>query len=391
MAEPAAPAERLHALDSLRAVAMLLGIVLHALCSFIAIPFQWPAHDVLRSPVFDAIVYAIHGFRMVVFFFMAGFFAHLLLERRGPREFAVQRARRIGIPFLAGLVLIIPLVLLIWVWADPVFVARMAERNPPSLWTYPTAHLWFLEVLLFLYALALAIRWACLRWTPGLPPRLDAIYDRLLPTPLKPFAFVPFTVALLWFGPFVPEIDHAGMRLLPGWQTIGYYGLFFAAGWWLHRRLHLLDHLRRWLPLYFGLAVLAFFTVGGTMRAIGGARPTPELKLLALFAAATYSWCMTFALTGLFLKIASAHSAWMRYLSDASYWWYLWHIPPIMVLQVLVAPLEVPALLKIAVIVGGTLAVLWPTYHFYVRYTWMGRLLNGPREQPLPAVQPAPA
>ena len=84
---PAHP-ERLHALDSLRAIAMLLGIVLHAMMSFIVTPVKWPAHDTQRSFAFDAIVYMIHGFRMPLFFFLAGFFAHLLVERMGVHEFA---------------------------------------------------------------------------------------------------------------------------------------------------------------------------------------------------------------------------------------------------------------------------------------------------------------
>ena len=111
---------------------------------------------------------------------------------------------------------------------------------------------------------------------------------------------------------------------------------------------------------------------------------------LAWGAAATYSWSMTFALTGLFLRVASSHRAWMRYLADASYWWYLLHIPPVMVLQTIVAPWAMHPLLKLLVIIGGTVVVVWPTYQLFVRYTWVGRLLNGPRVRPLVA-QSAPA
>ena len=40
---------RLHALDGLRAAAMLLGIVLHAAASFIVTPFPWIVRDVSRN------------------------------------------------------------------------------------------------------------------------------------------------------------------------------------------------------------------------------------------------------------------------------------------------------------------------------------------------------
>ena len=70
--------ERLHALDNLRAVAMLLGIVLHAALSFMTLPIPWIARDVSRNFGFDVLAGFIHGFRMQLFFFLAGFFGHLL-------------------------------------------------------------------------------------------------------------------------------------------------------------------------------------------------------------------------------------------------------------------------------------------------------------------------
>ena len=106
------------------------------------------------------------------------------------------------------------------------------------------------------------------------------------------------------------------------------------------------------------------------------------LKLAALCAAALYAWSMTFAITGLFLRFASGHRPWMRYLADASYWCYLWHLPLVMWLQVLVAKLPLNGWVKFAFILSVTIAVLLPTYHWFVRYTWIGRMLNGPRERP---------
>lgn len=384
--------ERLHALDSLRAVAMLLGIVLHAMMSFIVTPFPWPAHDVHRSFAFDSAIYLIHGFRMPLFFFLAGFFAHLLVQRDGLQVFARQRVERIGLPFVAGLVVIIPLVALVWLWSDPAGHASESARRSGNLLLYPTGHLWFLEMLLFLYALALGGHALLRRAPPAWMTRMDAGFDWLLQRRLKPLLLALPTMLLLSFGPFVPEIDHPGVELLPGWQAVAYYALFFGAGWWMHRRLHLLDTLRRWLALYFAIAFVCYFLVGVGVRGLEQRIGDPTaMKLLAWGAAATYSWSLTFALTGLFLKIASAHKAWMRYLADASYWWYLWHIPPVMVLQAIVAPWAMHPLLKLLLVIAGTVAVLWPTYQLFVRYTWIGRLLNGPREPPAPAAQPAVA
>ena len=91
--------QRYHGLDGLRGFAMLLGIVLHGSLPYFSringFEFVWPADDdqsVLLALVFDFI----HTWRMPTFFLMAGFFAHLVLERRSTSVFIVDRLKRIG-------------------------------------------------------------------------------------------------------------------------------------------------------------------------------------------------------------------------------------------------------------------------------------------------------
>jgi glucans biosynthesis protein C len=384
--------ERFHALDSLRATAMLLGIVLHAAVSLTPVPIPWPARDVSRSESFIPLAGFIHGFRMQVFFFLAGFFAHLLWRRLGTRAFLRQRALRIGAPFVAGLLVLIPAILLLWTWADSrsggtfVAMARQQQGQAPSLLSYPTAHLWFLEMLLILYVLAVAVaRLGQWRVVADCLPRIDAGFDWLMRQPLKPVMLAVPTFALLWLGPQIPEIDRAGMQLLPSMAAIAYYGLFFTVGWWMHRRLHLVDQMRNWLLPYFGLALAAFVLLGGGMKlsmSPGAAAHWTSIKFTALAAAALYSWCMTFAVTGLFLRFASGHRPWARYMADASYWWYLVHVPIVMAVQIWIADWPVNGWLKLLLILAVAGAVLLPSYHYLVRYTWIGRILNGPRLRP---------
>ena len=386
-AETASAGERLHALDSLRATAMLLGIVLHAAASLALVPFPWPIRDVSANAGFDALLGFIHGFRMQVFFFLAGFFAHLVWRRLGTRGFLRQRGQRIGIPLVAGMLILIPVMGLLWRWGDSLSGSTFSaeqERNL-SLLSYPTAHLWFLEMLLILYLLAMALArlWNVPR-ALNLLPRIDAGFDWLMRQRLKPLMLAVPTAALLWLGPRIPELDEAGMRLIPRVQAMAYYGLFFAVGWWLHRRSHLVDVLRGWLVPYFLVALVAFFVLGGSLQAAampGAARHWTAIKLTAVTAMALYAWCMTFAVTGLFLQFASGHRPWVRYLADASYWWYLLHLPIVMALQIWIHDWHLNGMLKLLLMLAVTSAILWPSYHWLVRYTWVGRLLNGPRSR----------
>ena len=60
------PVARRHDLDALRAIAMLLGIVLHVALSFSTIP--WLVTDSRTSRFYNVLFSAIHGFRMPLFF-----------------------------------------------------------------------------------------------------------------------------------------------------------------------------------------------------------------------------------------------------------------------------------------------------------------------------------
>lgn len=95
--------ERLHALDAVRGFALLLGIVFHSTMSFLNAPqHAWLIVDKDPSTTLSVVFYVLHMFRMATFFFIAGFFAHLLFHRRGQRAFVRDRLRRIGLPLVVG-------------------------------------------------------------------------------------------------------------------------------------------------------------------------------------------------------------------------------------------------------------------------------------------------
>src|SRR2546429_6907051 len=92
---------RYHSLDALRGVMVLLGIYLHAAVAYSEYG-NWPWKDGSTTRLFDVSLGLIHAFRMPVFYVMAGFFAALLLERRGAPGFLGNRAIPILLSLSAG-------------------------------------------------------------------------------------------------------------------------------------------------------------------------------------------------------------------------------------------------------------------------------------------------
>ena len=125
---PHTSASRRHDLDALRAIAMLLGIALHAALSFSDVP--WVVQDSQKNEVFGLIFLAVHGFRMPLFFLVSGFFTAMLWRKRGLRSLVKHRAKRILLPCLLGLVTIVPA--MGWVSTQVNQPAQAADGQPES-------------------------------------------------------------------------------------------------------------------------------------------------------------------------------------------------------------------------------------------------------------------
>ena len=102
---------------------------------------------------------------------------------------------------------------------------------------------------------------------------------------------------------------------------------------------------------------------------------TRELGILLQTA---YAWMMCFGLVGLFGIVASRERSWVRYLSDASYWIYICHLPLMLALQMALLDWALDVHLKFVLVCTVTVAVSLAAYG-YVRYTPIGTALNGRR------------
>lgn len=382
--------DRLHALDAARAFALVAGIVLHSTMSFFLVV---PAADVSRSTTLAVGFYAIHVFRMTLFFLIAGFFGRLAFHRRGARAFVKDRARRILVPLVGGWVILAPPTIAVVLWGlSRTFPEAASGADPAGApQGLPLTHLWFLYYLTMLYALALAARHAFVALVDrsgGLRARLDVLVGGGIRSRLAPLVLAAPTAAILvldadwpvWFGIPTPDVG-----LVPKPAALVAFGTAFGFGWLLHRHSDLLDLLgRQWattLAVAIGLTATCLAIVGPTPDL---AAPTvlnggPWVRLAYGGAYALSIWTWTFGLLGSAVRFASGPSAVRRYLADASYWLYLVHLPIVFLLQVLLMEVPLHWAVKLPAIVAVTLAVLLGSYHWLVRPTFLGELLNGRR------------
>ncbi|QQO33012.1 acyltransferase family protein [Bradyrhizobium diazoefficiens] len=394
-ATTAAPvSERLHALDALRGGALLLGIVLHAAMSFVPVsPRIWFIQDTHPSLLLGLLTFAIHVFRMTTFFLMAGFFARMSFHHRGVRGFLRDRLQRIGLPLVIGWPILFASMYLIAIWASHFPNGGWSRSWPPVLPNFPLTHLWFIYVLLELYVAMLLLRGAFVRLDKSgiWQAVIDRAFARIMRNPLAPLVLaIPIGIAFCldqrWINVMgVRTPDQSLMTNAQAW--IG-FGTAFGGGWLLHRQIGLLRLLeRRWLAhllLAVGLILIGFVLSGVMFSAPGAPKLPVSFAALRLASAILYApaiWIATFAVMGLALRFMSGFSPAWRYLADASYWLYLIHLPIVTVLQVALSQLDWPALVKFAVILVVAIPPMLASYHLFVRFTFIGAVLNGRRAE----------
>lgn len=379
--------QRLHALDNLRAVMMWLGIVLHAAVNHIAGISPLPWRDPATSKVADLVVIFIHTFRMPVFFIVGGFFVAMLVSRDGDFGMLKHRMRRIGLPFMvfwplvyvgASMLAMLYIHLMVKgsVGIDPNIMPVDPHRPLINTW-----HMWFLYYLL----------WFCV---------LTAIAGRLgghIPATVKEgWSKLWLTLATTWWGFIVLSVplgvvgawyEHGILKpsgsFIPQFSELLHNGMFFVVGLVIYRYQEPVLRLyskHAWRLVAAGFVF--FMVVGGVsehFQKSGNDLVSARITVAYLYNCATWLW--SFALIGLFTRYLTNQNRFLRYLSESSYWVYLMHMFGTIGFGVLLYDMPLPAMAKLGINIAATTLACVASYHFLVRNTFVGVLLNGRRAQ----------
>ena len=357
--EAGASTTRFHDLDALRGFAMLLGILLHAGAFLVPLEF-WPVHEAWawetapEANVYAWILSVIHGFRMPLFFLLSGFFTAMLWQSRGLQRLWRHRLQRLGVPLLAGMFTVVPAI----VWLE---TADFTLLDWSLAWLGGLHHLWFLWYLLLLAATFIAA------------VRLGLTFRHPAWWLLVPLTVVPqYVMHEPAFGPDTED------GLIPAGRVFAYYAAFFAFGVFFRQR----DiAVQRWWAVAIAPSLLLLLPVGVVLLYDEGFEyaGAPWVWAVAAVVQVAFAWLMCFGSMGLFRGIFARERFGVRYLSDASYWLYLTHLPLVIAAQMLVVTWPINIHLKFVLISAAIVAGLLAVYQVGVRYTMIGTVMNGPR------------
>lgn len=373
---------------------MLLGLVLHAAVSYLSQPTPaWFYHDRMTSPICDGVVMLIHSFRMPVFFVMAGFFTSLLYERRGLGGMLRNRRDRILVPFIVAWVILQPLVIYGFQFAGmrggyelPAAIRNRVNFEPYL--NFSTMHLWFLYYLIFFYVISAAL----VRILHGSHlARLATTAVRwIVRAPAGPAILaIPTSLSLYFMAAGQLETSTS---ILPSIKVLLAYFVFFSFGWLLYKARDQISALSAstWRNTILGLLLFPLHFLVVVRIITASEQSSSSLQTLAAASNGLMIWLLIFGITGLFLRYCDRPMPRMRYITDASYWIYLVHLPLVVWLAGALAPYSIPALAKVTIILAVSTPILLASYRFGVRGTVIGLWLNGKRIEPSPRTTALP-
>jgi glucans biosynthesis protein C len=371
------------AIDNLRAWVILLVLAFHSSLAYLAFlpshpfalgqpPFQWrafPIIDTHRSIVLELFCAWQDVFLMTLFFFLSGLFVWPSLRRKGRPIFVADRLRRLGLPFVLVVALLMPVAqypTYLQTAADPAIGAYVGAFLALPIW--PCGPVWFLWLLLSADLLAAGLSVAVPDWGERLA-RLSTIATR---RPIRYFgwlfaasamAYVPLALAFTpqaWgqFGPFSLQLS----RPL-------HYALYFFAGAGLGAcgiERGLLAHdgpLARHWRIWAGLALGSFaLWLGATAAIIEGRGSAPVgLQIIDDLSFVFACLCNCFAVLAWALRFATRRKAWLDHLKENAYGMYLVHYVFVVWLQYALLATDLPGLLKAMIVFSGTVLLSWGT------------------------------
>lgn len=368
---------------------MLLGLVLHTSLTYNVTPHgeDWPLKDPMTTHIFsDFIVLIIHSFRMPIFFIVAGFFGAMLFYQRGEVSMMKNRISRVVLPFLVFLVLLWPFIVFLYGYTQSVFsgekdaflIALQPLISLEAFIPQSTFHLWFLYYLILITSVTLLVVLLSSRVQLGSNVIVD-MFDKMIQRPLIRVLVVAcivfFTLSTLGTSMVMVSVS-----LIPDLNTFVYFIVFYWLGWLIYlTRKHMYSFTKyNWFTTLVALVLL----IGqGILIRDDIELPGSSSTVMILLTSLTVS-LFSFGIMGLFIKYTSRYSSMMKYLSDASYWVYLIHLPIVILLPSLVMDLQVPAFIKFLLVLSGATFFSFVTYHYLVRSTFIGQFLNG-RKYPI--------
>ena len=376
---PTSLSTRRHDLDWLRLIAIIILLFFHTGMWFNT--WGWHVKNSDTTTSFNYWMVWFHFWRMPLLLFISGAGTYMALGKRTPNQFASERFKRLFIPLVFGMFVVVP---------PQIYYEHIKEYN--SYWDfyktvfdfkpYPGGsfswhHLWFI-LYLFLYSLIAIPFLKYLHSEKSLRFR-ERVY-KILSRPVT-ILFLPAIIILITqiiLRPYFPEETH---NLIHDWAYFTFYFLFFLFGMLCYSNPNLWESIganRRYL-LVAGLFILVpFYGIYLHFREIIHLPWDMDIIETAFDVVAIFlSWFTVITVIAYGQHYLNKPHPWLKYVNEGLYPFYILHQTVIISIGYYICQLDWSIAVKFFSISFLTLISCIVFYALVIRTNNMMRLFFG--------------
>lgn len=332
--------KRRHDIDWLRVIAIGLLLIYHV--GIIFQPWAMFVGFIRSDEMMESLwkpMTMINVWRIPFLFYVSGMGVYFAIRRRSSAELLLERSMRILIPFVFGIIAIVPLHFLVF---------QKYYNLPLGYYAHP-AHLWFLGNI-FVYVLILLPAFFYLKKIEGGKFMRDV--SIFMSNPIGPISTSVFFI--LETAIVRPQVYEMYAQTWHGF-FLGLLAFFFGF-LFVYSGKTFWQTVLKWRWLYLGMAVVLY-----VIRFMVFELKSPSY-LMAL-----ESNCWILSVFGFGYKYLNKPSMTLSYLSQAAYPVYIIHMFVLYAGAMIILPLNMPVMLKFISISIFTVAVSILIYEFIIR------------------------
>jgi glucan biosynthesis protein C len=377
---------RLYYLDWLRVILIFGVFLFHAVHPFDAL-LDWHIKNAERSGAATAFLLLVNPWGIPLFFLVAGAGSKFALRRRSNRQYISERVSRLLIPFIVGSILLSPIQGYLealhkgtfqgsFLSFIPELLARTTSGNllTPGVFGRWGYHLWFLAFLFAFSLLALPVfRW----FQRDAGQSFIAWLGRLVEVRGGSLLFIlPLALSRVLVQPYSRPYAH-------GWLDFIYFFLFFILGYILYSDDRFPRAVRRDRWLLFGGGIMGLVAYFGLSAVYGdivfewAQIFVVPWSIILIFAFTFMSWGWALYALSLAMTYLNFSNKWLVYGNETIMPFYLIHQPVIIVISYFVVQWDASILVKLLVVIIGSLLVTLGLVELLVRPFKPVRVLFG--------------
>lgn len=366
--------ERRYDIDWIRIFGMLVIFFYH--CGRFFNLEDWHVKNNALSPGISVILSVLGIWMMPLFFMISAMSSYYSLTKRSPKQYILERFKRLIVPFIFGtFVIIVPVQVYIERASHGHFEGSFIDFYPHYFdglyalggnFAWMGLHLWYLEFLFIFSLLTLPL------FVIGINKKSSGPFTNAVSFFRKSGAIFLLAIPLVLMEMFVGQYrDNIGLQAFGGWSLLTYL-VFFITGYFIsldsESRDTIEKHRTSAILLAFGTTVVLILNYLYDIAAID--------KYEDILTAAA-SWCWLVMIFGFGSRYLNFNNSVLKYANEAVLPFYILHQTVIVIFGFWIMDWELGVMTKYLLLSLSSFVTIMLVYEFLIRRINVMRFLFG--------------